>query len=95
MIDASEPDEDSGEAAATATTSGCPVHQTSQGGESAIRHKLSTKEIVEHSVTFLFAGHETTANTLTFTTYLLALNCDIQEKLQSEIDSYFEEKPVS
>ena len=33
-------------------------------------------------------------NALAYTTYLLALNPDIQEKLQSEIDSYFKEKPV-
>ena len=37
---------------------------------------------------------ETTANTLAYTSYLLALNPDIQEILQSEIDNYFDEKPV-
>ena len=57
--------------------------------------KLTDEEIVSHAVTFLLAGYETTANTLAYTSYLLALNPDIQEKLQSEIDSYFEEKPVS
>ena len=86
MIEASELDD---AAEATATASGCPMHQMSGGSE---RHKLTAKEIVENSVTFLFAGHETTANTLTYTTYL---NPDIQEKLQSEIDSYFDDNPVS
>ena len=57
--------------------------------------RLSNEEIVAHAVTFLLAGYETTANTLAYTSYLLALNPDIQEKLQSEIDSYFEDKPVS
>ena len=32
---------------------------------------------------------------LAYTSYLLALNPDIQEKLQSEIDAYFEDKTVS
>ena len=58
-------------------------------------NRLSNEEIVAHAVTFLLAGYETTANTLSYTAYLLALNPDIQEKLQSEIDSYFDEKPVS
>ena len=57
--------------------------------------KLTDEEIVAHAVTFILAGYETTANTLAYTSYLLALNPDIQEKLQSEIDSYFEDKPVS
>ena len=56
---------------------------------------LSNEEIVAHATTFLLAGYETTANTLAYTSYLLALNPDIQEKLQSEIDSYFDDKPVS
>ena len=57
--------------------------------------KLTDKEIVAHAVTFILAGYETTANTLAYTSYLLALNPDIQEKLQSEIDGYFDDKPVS
>ena len=57
-------------------------------------NRLSNEEIVAHAVTFLLAGYETTANTLSYTVYLLALYPDIQEKLQSEIDSYFDDKPV-
>lgn len=91
MIDASDDTTGSSETAA-ASFSGCPMHQTSNG---STRHKLTAKEIVDNSVTFLIAGYETTANTLSFTTYLLALNPDIQEKLQSEIDSYFDNKTVS
>ena len=56
--------------------------------------KLTDEEIVAHAVTFILAGYETTANTLAYTSYLLALHPDIQEKLQSEIDSYFDDKPV-
>ena len=58
-------------------------------------NRLSNEEIVAHASTFLLAGYETTSNTLAYTSYLLALNPDIQEKLQFEIDSYFDDKPVS
>ena len=91
MIDASDEATVSSEAP-TAATSGCPMHQISN---ESIRHKLSANDIVDNSVTFLIAGYETTANTLSYTSYLLAINPDIQEKLQSEIDTYFENKPVS
>ena len=67
--------------------SGCPFHKKAG--------VLSDKDIVGHARVMLVAGYETTANTLAYTSYLLALNPDIQEKLQSEIDSYFDEKPVS
>ena len=56
--------------------------------------KFTDREVVSQAVGILLAGYETTANTLAYTSYLLALNPDIQKKLQSEIDSYFEEKPV-
>ena len=88
MIDASDDATGSGEAAAT---SSCPVTHEAP----ATKHKLTTRDIVGSSVSFLLAGYETTANTLSFTSYLLAINPDIQERLQSEIDSYFDDKPVS
>ena len=67
--------------------SGCPFHKKSG--------VLTDKDVVGHARVVLLAGYETTANTLAYTSYLLALNPDIQEKLQSEIDGYFDEKPVS
>ena len=66
-----------------------PIKKSNKG------RKLTDEEIVAHAVTFMLAGYETTANTLAYTSYLLALNPDIQEKLQSEIDCYLEDKPVS
>lgn len=94
MIDASD---DTTGSTAAAATSGCPVSDTKppSGSGSSTRHKLTAKEIVDNSVTFLVAGYETTANTLSYTTYLLAINPHIQERLQSEIDNYFDDKPVS
>ena len=88
MIDASD---DTTGGSETAAPSECPMHQPSAP---LARHKLTAEEIVENSVNFLFAGHETTAHKLSFVTNLLALNPDIQEKLQSEIDSYFDNMPV-
>ena len=55
---------------------------------------LETGEIVADVVGFLFAGHETTSVAITFTTYLLAKNPEVQEKLANEIHEYFDENPV-
>ncbi|XP_064405389.1 cytochrome P450 3A24-like [Halichondria panicea] len=55
--------------------------------------KLTDEQIVAHSTTFLLAGYETTSNTLAYVSYLLALNPIIQEKLQQEIDNYFDNNP--
>ena len=57
--------------------------------------KFTSEKIAGFSIEFLLAGYDTTANTLSYTTYLLAMNPDVQEKLQAEIDQYFEEDPVS
>ena len=38
---------------------------------------------------FLVAGYETTATTLAYLSYYLALNPEIQAKLQQEIDEHF------
>ena len=56
---------------------------------------LTDHEIVAHSITFLLAGYETTSNALSYTSYLLALHPEVQEKLSREIEEYFEDKPVS
>lgn len=48
---------------------------------------LSDDEIFAQSNTFLLAGYETTASCMAFTTYLLATNPQIQDKLREEIAS--------
>lgn len=57
--------------------------------------KLTDEQIVAEAVGLMMAGYDTTANALAYTSYLLALHPEIQEKLQAEIDSYFSDKPVS
>ena len=58
-------------------------------------NKLADDEIAANSITFLLAGYETTANTLAYTTYLLALNPEVQEKLYQEIKEKFNDDEVS
>ncbi|KAL9967761.1 hypothetical protein ACROYT_G026053 [Oculina patagonica] len=52
--------------------------------------RLSDEEIVAQAVVFLLAGYETSSNTLAFTTYFLALNPDVQDKLRAEIKEAME-----
>ena len=72
------------------------IDSTVDGGDGDGKgpRKLTSKQIAAFSIDFLLAGYETTANLLSFTSYLLAMNTDIQEKLQAEIDNQFEEDPV-
>ena len=55
--------------------------------------RLTNLEIVSQCFTFIVAGYETTANALTYTAYLLALNPDIQEKLIDQIREYISDHP--
>ncbi|XP_076416745.1 cytochrome P450 3A5-like isoform X2 [Peromyscus maniculatus bairdii] len=57
---------------------------------------LSDLEILTQSITFIFAGYETTSTTLSFITYLLAIHPHVQKKLQQEIDTVLPNKaPVT
>ncbi|KAI8810982.1 cytochrome P450 [Cladochytrium replicatum] len=55
--------------------------------ESNSRNHLSEKELLADSFIFFDAGHETTANALTFATTLLALHPEYQDKLREELIS--------
>ena len=63
----------------------------SQDGDS----QLEEGHVLINSLSVLFAGHETTSSALSFTSYLLALNPEVQEKLAQEVSSYLQENPVS
>lgn len=56
---------------------------------------LSTEELIAQCVIFFLAGFETSASTLAFVSYCLALNPDVQEKLTREIDNARQESNVS
>jgi len=55
---------------------------------------LSENEILAQALVFFLAGYETTATTLSFCTYELALNPDIQQKLYEEIMSSLDSNGV-
>jgi len=48
---------------------------------------MSDEQVRNEALTLVLAGHETTANTLTWTLYLLSQYPDIAEKLRAEVDS--------
>lgn len=64
-----------------------------KGAKGCPAARLTEEGIVNVTMDILLAGFDTTANSLCFVTYLLALNPDIQGRLQKEIGSYFEEDP--
>ncbi|XP_037691962.1 thromboxane-A synthase isoform X2 [Choloepus didactylus] len=69
----------------------CQVHPPQQHKPRALSEPLTVDEIVGQSFIFLIAGYEIITNTLSFATYLLAINPDCQEKLLREVD-HFNEK---
>jgi cytochrome P450 len=54
---------------------------------SSSNDKMSDKQVRDEVMTIFIAGHETTANALTWTFYLLSQYPDVEEKLHDEIDS--------
>jgi len=48
---------------------------------------MSDKELLDEVLTLLMAGHETTANGLTWAFYLLAKHPEIQQQAQAEVDT--------
>ncbi|CAL1296480.1 unnamed protein product [Larinioides sclopetarius] len=52
---------------------------------------LSADELVAQSVIFFTAGYDTTSSTLSFATYQLALNPEIQDELREEVDRVLQE----
>ena len=48
-----------------------------------------------NSFIMLIAGYETTSTALGFASYELALNPDVQKKLQEEIDEHFTDKVLN
>jgi len=48
---------------------------------------MTPAELRDHIITFLAAGHETTATTLTWLLYELCLNPDCQKKAHAEVDA--------
>jgi cytochrome P450 len=58
-----------------------------QDSNSHNNEKMSDKQVRDEVMTIFIAGHETTANALTWTFYLLSQNPDVEKKLYDEINS--------
>ncbi len=54
---------------------------------------MTDEQIRDECLTLFLAGHETTANALTFTFYLLSQNAEAEEKLHKELDEVLNGKP--
>ena len=48
---------------------------------------MTDKQVRDEALTLLIAGHETTANALTWTWYLLSQNSQVEARMHAEIDS--------
>jgi cytochrome P450 len=70
-----------------ATTMSTSSTSTSTSMSTSTNGKMSDKQVRAEVMTIFIAGHETTANALTWTFYLLSQHRDIEKKLQDEIDS--------
>ena len=57
--------------------------------------KLTDEEIIGQCQIFLFAGYETSSNTLAYISYQLALNQNVQDKLREEIKEAVKRNPNS
>lgn len=56
---------------------------------------LSDQEIYDNAVTLFFAGHETSANALSWCWYLLSRNPQVVEKLRAEVDAVLGDRPAT
>ncbi|XP_052282963.1 cytochrome P450 3A29-like isoform X3 [Dreissena polymorpha] len=70
------------------TTDRVDLLQLMLNSEHDVHKSLSVKEIVSQSFIVFVAGYETTATLLTYASYVLATNPDVQNTLQEEIDKH-------
>ncbi|KAI1622324.1 cytochrome P450 [Exophiala viscosa] len=56
---------------------------------------FSDDYLVDQLLTFLAAGHDTTASALTWTIWLLCMHPEIQERLRAECNAHLADKPAS
>ncbi|HEY8165577.1 MAG TPA: cytochrome P450 [Gemmatimonadaceae bacterium] len=55
---------------------------------------MSDTQLRDEALTIFLAGHETTANALTWTWYLLSQNPEVEERLNAEVDSLGDRLPA-
>jgi cytochrome P450 len=62
------------------------LSQDEEGDSGKSGRGMTDKQVRDEALTILLAGHETTANALTWTWYLLSQNPDAEAKLHAELD---------
>ncbi|KAF5285366.1 hypothetical protein FQR65_LT13256 [Abscondita terminalis] len=73
-------------------TSLAVVEESEIGKKQTFKYSdISDEDLYAQAGMFFLAGYETSSSALTFCTYELAINPDVQEKLRSEIDEAFSE----
>lgn len=55
--------------------------------------KMTDEQVRAQTLSLIFAGHETTANLLSWAWYLLAQRSDVRERLFAEVDSVLGDRP--
>lgn len=77
----------------TPETLGPPL--SSEKPQASPNHAFSDDEILGNAFVFILAGHETTANSIHFSLLYLALHVQSQRRLQKDLDSIFQSRPIS
>lgn len=65
------------------------------GEDPETKRKMNTQELRDNLLTFIVAGHETTALTLAWSLYLLAFDPEVQEKARAEVQSVLSGKAAT
>lgn len=58
-----------------------------EGSDPETGYRLSDEQVRDEAMTLFLAGHETTANALTWTWYLLARHPEVESRMHAEIDA--------
>ena len=58
------------------------------------RRRHDRREVRDEAITLFLAGHETTANALTWTWYLLSQNPEAEARLHAEVDAVLGGRPA-
>src|SRR5262249_20351612 len=56
---------------------------------------MSDKQLRDEAVTIFLAGHETTANAMSWTWYLLSQHPEVEAKLHEEVDRVLGDRPAT
>ncbi len=65
------------------------------GEDPKSKRKMNTAELRDNLLTFIVAGHETTALTLAWSLYLCAFDQDVQDRARAEIQAVCADRPVT